>query len=439
MSEWKEYKLGELYDVSSGLSKSADQFGFGHTFISFKDVFWNYFIPENPKGLVNSNEKDQKTCSVKRGDILLTRTSESLDEVGMSAVALKDYSNSTFNGFCKRLRLKKDTDVAISPLYIGYLLRTRFFRKTVANFATMTTRASLNGESIKAISLPFPDINIQEQIGKTLYNFDQKITLLRQQNQTLEQLAQTLFKRWFVEFEFPNKNGNPYKNSGGKMVSSELGEIPEGWRVGRFDEIIEFNNGYAFSSKELLDEPTLTTLDVFKMGHIKKGGGFNPSKSKSYFESEKAIRLEKYILKKGDLLMCMTDMKDNSSLLGHTALMPVDDKFIVNQRVGLIRAKNELEIHYPYLYILTNSKVFLAEIRSRANSGVQVNLSTNGIKETETIIPSKEVNKKFHSLCSQLFEKILTNQEEIQTLTKLRDTLLPKLMSGELKVNPKNN
>ena len=81
MTDWNEFQLGDLYDVSSGLSKAKEEFGFGYTFISFKDVFWNYFLPLEPTGRVNSNEKDQKTCSVNKGDILITRTSESLEEI----------------------------------------------------------------------------------------------------------------------------------------------------------------------------------------------------------------------------------------------------------------------------------------------------------------------------------------------------------------------
>ena len=434
MSIWKEFKIGDLYNVSSGLSKNADQFGFGTTFISFKDVFGNYFLPDNPDGLVNSTIKDQETCNVLLGDILITRTSESLEEVGMTSVALKDYPHSTFNGFSKRLRLKTNSPIEISPLFIGYLLRTRFFRKSIANFATMTTRASLNGESIKSIPLKFPPIQIQNEIGNTLFSLEKKISLLREENLILEELAKTIFKRWFVDFEFPNEFGNPYKSSGGSMVGSVLGEIPEGWKVGRFEEIIEFINGYAFTSENLLSESSNTTLEVFKMGHIKKGGGFNPLKTKSYFEVNSVKGLDRFILKKGDLLMCMTDMKDNSSLLGHTALMPVSGKYIVNQRVGLIRPKNNCEINFPYLYILTNSNPFLNEIRSRANSGVQVNLSTNGIKETETIFPDIETNKKFQSVVKELFEKMFANQFEQQLLIEFRDTLIPKLMSGELNI-----
>lgn len=156
MSEWKEYKLGELYDISSGLSKAAEEFGFGNTFISFKDVFNNIFLPPKPEGLVNSNEKEWKSCSVKKGDVLITRTSETIEDVGMSSVGLCDYDKSTFNGFCKRLRPKINSPIIVSPLFIGYLLRTNHFRKTVANYATMTTRASLNGESIANIPLRFP-------------------------------------------------------------------------------------------------------------------------------------------------------------------------------------------------------------------------------------------------------------------------------------------
>ncbi len=88
MKNWKSYQLGELYDISSGLSKSKDSFGYGEVFISFKDVFHNWFLPKNPLGLVNSSEKDQLTCSVLKGDILITRTSEISDEIGMTSVAL---------------------------------------------------------------------------------------------------------------------------------------------------------------------------------------------------------------------------------------------------------------------------------------------------------------------------------------------------------------
>ena len=148
-----------------------------------------------------------------------------------------------------------------------------------------------------------------------------------------------------------------------------------------------------------------------------------------------STKLDKYILKNGDLLMSMTDMKDAVSLLGHTALMIYEDEYIVNQRVGLIRAQNDLNIEYPYLYLLTNNDDFIAAIRAGANSGVQVNLSTQGIKETEFVIADKETNKTFNNVVMPLFEKRKANSQMIRKLTKTRDTLLPKLMSGQVRVN----
>jgi len=211
--------------------------------------------------------------------------------------------------------------------------------------------------------------------------------------------------------------------------------MPDRWKVGTLADIADYYNGYAFSSKELLNEPAEECLDVFKQGHIKKGGGFNSDGTKSWYPLSKCKNLKNYILKKGDILMAMTDMKGNVAILGNTAIMPVDDKYIVNQRVGLLRAKKELNIDYPYLYLLTNEHDFLMDLRSRANSGVQVNLSSSAIKESEINIATKEVYSNFNNIVLPLFEQMLANQQANKKLADIRDTLLPKLMSGELDVD----
>src|SRR6056297_1411360 len=98
-SEWRTVSLDELYEFSSGLSKPRSAFGSGYPFLSFKDVFYNSSIPEQLTELVNSNDQERTRCSIKRGDVFLTRTSETMDELGMSCVALRDVPNATFNGF----------------------------------------------------------------------------------------------------------------------------------------------------------------------------------------------------------------------------------------------------------------------------------------------------------------------------------------------------
>jgi len=437
MSEWKEYKLGDLYDVSSGLSKSADEFGFGHTFISFKDVFNNYFIPESPEGLVNSDEKDWRTCSVKRGDVLITRTSESLDEVGMSSVALKDYEKSTFNGFCKRLRPKENSDIKISPFYMGYLLRTRFFRKTVANFSTMTTRASLNGESIKSIPLMFPSYETQNEIGKTLHSLEKKITLLRQQNQTLEELAQTLFKRWFVDFEFPydfaqgkpNEKGEGYKSSGGKMVSSELGEIPEGWRVGELREFSTLKSGYAFKSNDFVDSSSIKTI---KIKDLQGNGVVDISGCSSIDNHLTAVERVKYFkLIEGDIVLAMS-----GNTTGKIGVIPPHKKELyLNQRVGKFFLKDSIYVSFIYNFLMSGN--YEEKILSMGYGSAQPNINPSQIEAIEIIIPKSEIMIDYIKISDPIYQKVLSNNKQIQSLTQLRDTLLPKLISGELKVNTK--
>ena len=178
MSEnWKTYSFGELYNVASGLSKSRDQFGFGSPFVTFKNVFYNYFLPSELGELANTNQREQNSGSVKKGDIFLTRTSETLHELGMSSVALKDYPEATFNGFCKRLRLKENLEIKVDPVFIGYYLRSAYFRTEVTKFATMTTRASLNTASINSLTVSLPTIDEQIHIGEILKPIDDKIEL----------------------------------------------------------------------------------------------------------------------------------------------------------------------------------------------------------------------------------------------------------------------
>ncbi|WP_170973817.1 restriction endonuclease subunit S, partial [Escherichia coli] len=198
-SNWKTTKLLDHYDIRSGLSKPAKDFGSGHPFLTFKDVFYNYFTPDELGDLVQSNDKERENCSVKRGDVFLTRTSETMHELGMSCVALQDYENATFNGFCKRLRPHQNSELV--PEYVGYYLRSTKFRQSMLAFSTMSTRASLNNEMIGRLEISYPPEEEQIEIARVLKNLDDKITLNRQINQTLEQMAQALFKSWFVDFD----------------------------------------------------------------------------------------------------------------------------------------------------------------------------------------------------------------------------------------------
>ena len=280
-----------------------------------------------------------------------------------------------------------------------------------------TSQPLLTQNILNSIEVNIPALNVQKKISSILETLDRKIKINNKINNNLEQQAKAIFKSWFVDFE-------PFN-----------GTMPSDWGIVSLEKIADFQNGYAFKSKELLNEPSPDCYQVFKQGHIARGGGFIHDGTKSWYPKNLASKLEKFVLKKGDILMAMTDMKDNVAILGNTAIMPLDNEYIVNQRVGHLRANGYKGVTYPFIYLLTNSTDFLVDLRSRANSGVQVNLSSSEIKASQTVLPSEEVNNAFSEITLPMFEIIINNQLENQRLAQLRDTLLPKLMSGELDVS----
>ena len=421
MEEWKECKLGDYCDFQNGYAFKSSEFKTNGEYKIVK-------IKELKDGLVKFLDdsasvdihdiKEFEKYKIYRNDVLFALTGDPVSKpnplswVGRVSIYRSDENALLNQRTCK---IKKSERIDNKFLYYYFRQWENFY--ALASKATgSASQANISTNTIADTIIKLPPLPTQQKIAAILSSLDDKIELNNKINTNLEQQAQALFKNWFVDFE-------PF---GGK--------IPEGWKVGKLEDIADYYNGYAFSSKELLNEPEENCLDVFKQGHIKKGGGFISDGTKSRYPLSKCEKLKNFILKKGDILMAMTDMKGNVAILGNTAIMPVDDKYIVNQRVGLLRAKENLNIDYPYLYLLTNDHDFLMDLRSRANSGVQVNLSSTAIKESEVNIAPKEVYKQFNDIILPLFEKILANQQENQKLANIRDTLLPKLMNGEIEV-----
>ena len=250
---------------------------------------------------------------------------------------------------------------------------------------------------------------------------DDKFKLNNEINNNLQELINDIFISKFVNYDGYN----------GEYKSTEIGDIPSDWNIDDFGNVISFSNGYGWDSKDMLENNQPDTYKVFKMGNIKIGGGINKEKIKSWILKEKCSGLEQFLSKKGDVLMCMTDMKSSENpLLGHTALIDRDDEFVVNQRVGIIRC--DKDIKWPFIYTMSNLPFFISSIRSKAHSGVQVNLTTSGICDTKVIIPDKDSLGEFYKNVTPMYEKIFVLNNEIESLEQLRDALLPKLMNGEI-------
>ncbi len=172
MTYLKTYKLSELYQISSGISTKACQAGHGYPFCSFSTVFNNRILPDVLPDLMDTSENDRLKYSIKYGDVLLTRTSETLDELAMTSVALSDYPNATYSGFTKRLRPISDSAY---PKFMVHFFRSDYFRKIVNNKAIMTLRASFNENIFNDISFELPQLSDQIKAGDFLYSIEKKI------------------------------------------------------------------------------------------------------------------------------------------------------------------------------------------------------------------------------------------------------------------------
>jgi len=408
-NNWKKYKFAELYDVASGLSKSRDQFGFGSPFVTFKNVFYNYFLPNELGDLANTTEKEQERGSVRKGDIFLTRTSETLHELGMSSVALKDYPNATFNGFCKRLRLKPIVKDLVDPIFIGYYLRSHFFRNEVSKHATMTTRASLNNTSINSLVVNLPSIDEQVEIGKILKALHDKIELNLQMNKTLEEMAMALYKHWFVDF-------GPFQD--GEFVDSELGKIPKGWEVKSVKEFGNTVTGKTPAKKfpeHFGDEMAFVTPTEFK-----NYGRHITFSSRMISEYGIKKHINSIVPENSVIVTCI------GSDMGKVAINKVP--CLTNQQINSLKTEN-----FIFMYHFFKSKYKMLKMLAGDGTTMPI-INKSTFENIKIITPTNTLLVDFASKMKNIDDQIHLNTNENQALSKTRDTLLPKLISGELRV-----
>jgi len=311
--------------------------------------------------------------------------------------------------------------------YIYWLLRTPQYRNYCRSRQTGTTNLGLSREDF--LSFPVPPLTEKtDAIIKSLEAIEGKIENLKQQNETLEKIAQTLFKHWFIDFEFPNDDGKPYKSSGGAMVASELGDIPAGWRVGKLDDYISIQHGYNFKSEDFVDDGN----PIVRMGNFLINGGldFHQEKTKFFIGNIN----QKFILQANDLVVALSDVTQNGLILGNPGFIPSDNrKYLLNQRVGKINIDNF--VNKIFLYCLMRTKNYKNWVKNSANSTTVLNTSPSRIGELLCALPlNNELLDKLEILLKPIFFKNENNIKHIQTLTKTRDTLLPKLMSGQIRV-----
>ncbi|MCB0541492.1 MAG: restriction endonuclease subunit S, partial [Bacteroidetes bacterium] len=237
-------------------------------------------------------------------------------------------------------------------------------------------------------------------------------------------LAQTLFKQWFIDFEFPNENGEPYKSSGGEMVDSELGEIPKGWEISTINDITE-KVTKGTTPTTIGGKFTDSGINFIKVESLTEQGAFIKSKF-GFIDEETNQLLKRSIIQEGDVLFSI------AGTIGRVAVVTKDIlPANTNQAIAIIRPN---QVDSNFLKLLMKSALIQNDTKSNVVQAVQANLSLGVIKATKFIKPPFEILSFFKSTFSEVFENINLLTEENQELTSLRDTLLPKLISGELEV-----
>lgn len=436
MIEKREYQLDQLYDFASGLSKPRSEFGAGYPFVSFKDVFDNYFVPDKPTSLVRSTDRERERCSIQRGDVFLTRTSETLDELGMSSVALTDIPEATFNGFTKRLR-PKNPDVIV-PEYAAYYFRSPFFRRAIMAMTTMSTRASLNNEMLGRLVMHLPSTHEQEAIGSTLFSLDKKINLNRRMNETLEAMAQAIFSDWFADFSPTRRKQegatDPVTIMGGVTKDAEraarladlfpdvFGDngLPVGWKHRALSEFAEIQNGFAFKSKDWGE----FGVPVVKIGSIKPG---IVDLNRVGFVSESiANEKSRFEIPVGAALVGLTGYVGEVGRVPPTDVLP-----LLNQRVGRFMPRGDSDFS-PFVYCASRMPEFKDYAISQAHGSAQPNVSTRSLLQYEVASGDESLVHAYDELLEPLFDLQITKHGENKTLVESRDLLLPHLMSGEI-------
>lgn len=411
MSKLTKYKFSDLYSMSSGISSTKEQAGHGSPFLSFSVVFNNYFVPDILNDLMASSEKEKERYSIKSGDIFLTRTSEVVDELAMSCVAVKDYPNATFSGFLKRLRPTQDN--ITYPKFMAFYLRSPMFRKTMTNNAVMTLRASLNEAIFSYLELLLPAYSEQKKAGDLLYLLNHKIALNNHINAELEGMAKTLYDYWFVQFDFPDANGKPYKTSGGKMEYNATlkREIPAGWAVKTLSQIADITMGQS-PAGETYNDNGIGTL--FFQGSTDFGWLFPTPRQYTTSPARMA--------KKGDILLSVR--------------APVGDMNIANADCCIGRGLAALNSKSGSDGFLFYVMKYFKQVFDRRNAEGTTfgSMTKDDLHSLQVVCPEPELLKRYDGIVSEYNKMIFTRSLENQDLIKLRDWLIPLFMNGQVTV-----
>lgn len=413
-NEWKEVTLGEISVDNKG------SYGIAASAVEYSDELYTYLritdITDDGK-LIKSDLKsvaDDKSEKylLKPNDIVFARTGNS---TGRSYFYDGTDGPLVYAGFLIKFSLNPDK---VNPKFMRFYTLSDEYKGWVASFSTGSTRGNINAQTYANMKINLPPRKIQDFLVDILSNLEEKIEINLNVISNLEKISSTLFKHWFIDFEFPNEEGLPYKSSGGKMVDSELGEIPEGWNLYVLSEITQMYKKTFNPHKTDAKVVVHFSLPAYD------------SKCYPILDEVITIKSNKWIVEEN----CVLFSKMNPST--PRVWLPSLDEYRLNvcsSEFVVLKSANASKA--AFIYNLCKSEPFTEYLKAGATG------STNS---RQRITPDNamlfkmafdiELIDKYGHLVKDLMEKVKVLSKENHQLEKLRDTLLPKLLLGEIEI-----
>ena len=426
-----KHKLGELIEVTRGASLSGQFYAEEGEFVRL--TLGNFNM--NGGGFKENTSKTNLyyTGTVKdefilnKGDIITPLTEQSLGLLGTTARIPESgkYIQS------QDVALVKCKEGLLDPNFCYYLISSSVVRQQLSAGAQQTKIRHTSPDKIKDCTAWVPELEVQKRIGRILSDIDEKIALNRQINDNLEAMAKQLYDYWFVQFDFPNEEGKPYKSSGGAMVWNEKlkHQIPEGWEVKQLRDIIETNRGISYNTSSISGGG----VPMINLASFNVDGSYKDAGLKSYngnYTQEK-------ILKPFDLVLCNTQqtaIEFSKDIIGKAFLIPdiFDGDIVSSHHINTIKTEEVLK---PYLAYLSNTYHFHKYATGCCSGTNILGLDYNSFSQYKLEIPPKYLLKEFHDFIIDIVKRKSLIIKENKLLTKQRNEFLPLLMNGQATVN----
>lgn len=410
-----KYKLGEILDVTRGTSLSGEFYATEGEYIRLTcgnfDYQNNCFRENKSKDNLYYVGDFKPEFLMEEGDIITPLTEQAIGLLGSTAIIPENgkyiQSQDVAKIICKEDLLDKD--------FAFYLISSALVKQQLSAAAQQTKIRHTSPDKIKDCTVWIPELSEQKRIGKLLRSIDRKIELNRAINQNLEAMAKQLYDYWFVQFDFPDENGKPYKSSGGKMVWNEKlkKEIPANWEVLPLFDAVSVQYGFPFTTEQFTEEET--NVPVVRIRDILEG-------TTSAYSLEKAD--EKYHLNENDVLVGM----DGNFHMNFWH----DNIAYLNQRCVRLRAHSDSTI--SSIQILYSIKPYIKAKEQNAKGSTVGHLSDKDLKGLYLIKPLKTRAFNPRKTLDGLLVLVIENKKQILSLTKQRDELLPLLINGQITI-----